>query len=144
MNMTLYSYSGDPRQLNKPLTSIATVTIIAITDSTNILSPSIIIGTRSFNFNYAYIPTFNRYYYVDDIVVNNGERITLKLRVDVLMSHRAAINASTVIAERSSSRINPYLEDHVVACKEDITSYVRNMGNSPFNTYTYLLSVGGQ
>lgn len=144
MQLTLYSFSGDPRELNKALNTIRTVNIITITDETNILAPSIVIGTVPFNFNYAYIPAFNRYYYVDDIVVENAERITLRLRVDVLMSHRNAINNTDVIAERSTSSIDPAIDDPVITAQEKITSYVRSMGNSPFNTYTYLLSVGGQ
>ena len=85
MEMKLYNFSGDRRKLNKYLTHIADVTIIAITNDTNILRPSIIINTRAFNFNYVYIPTFGRYYYVNNIQLLSGERIALDLSVDVLI-----------------------------------------------------------
>ena len=67
MQMTLYNYAGDVRKLNKYLTTIATVNIITITDDTNILAPTVIISARAFNFNYAYIPAFNRYYFVENV-----------------------------------------------------------------------------
>ena len=128
MNMNLYSYSGDPRRLNKYLNSVATVNIIAITDDTDILNPAIIINTRAFNFNYVYIPAFNRYYFVNF----------------VLMSHKSSILSSTVLANRSSSNNNPYLKDDKIPCKDKATTFIRNMGNTPFNTTTYVLSVGGK
>lgn len=145
MQMTLYNYSGDRRRINKFITTIASVNIIAITNDTNILSPSIIIGTRAFNFNYVYIPNFNRYYYVDDFKLLGGERISLELSCDVLMSHKNAILSSPCIAERSSSNNDPYLRDNKVATKDEPSIYVRNMGTpSPFNTTTYVLQVAGR
>lgn len=146
MNMTLYNYSGDERQLNKYLATIATVDIISITDSTNILSPSIIIGTRAFNFNYVYIPAFSRYYYVRNIDVLNAERIRVNLRVDVLMSHRSAINSSQVLADRSSSNSNPYIIDRAVQSSDKAQIYIRSNGTTPFTpgTGSYILTVGGK
>ena len=145
MNMILYNYSGDRRRINKYLTTIATVNIIAITNDTNILHPTIIIDTRAFNFNYVYIANFGRYYYVDDIMLMGGERIGVKLSVDVLMSHKAAILSSNVLADRSSSNSDAYLKDNKIATKDDATIYVRNMGTaSPFNTTTYVLQVAGR
>ena len=144
MNMNLYSYSGDPRRLNKYLNSVATVNIIAITDDTDILNPAIIINTRAFNFNYVYIPAFNRYYFVNNIDLLGGERIKVSCRVDVLMSHKSSILSSTVLANRSSSNNNPYLKDDKIPCKDKATTFIRNMGNTPFNTTTYVLSVGGK
>ena len=145
MQMTLYNYSGDRRRVNKYLNTIASVNIIAITNDTNILSPSIIIGTRAFNFNYVYIPNFNRYYYVDDFKLLGGERIGLELSCDVLMSHKSAILSSLCIADRSSSNNDPYLRDTRVATKDEPKIYVRNMGTaSPFNTTSYVLQVAGR
>ena len=144
MDVKLYTYTGDRRILNKYLTLIQTVNIIAITDDTNILNPTIIIDTRAFNFNYVYIPDFNRYYYVDDITLMGGERIALKLSCDVLMSHKAAILSSQVLADRSASNYDVYLEDNTIPTKKEGTIYVRNNGTTPFNTTSYVLQVAGR
>ena len=143
MNMILYQYNGDPRVLNKYLTQIATVDIIAITNDTDILKPSIIIGTRAFNFNYVYIPNFNRYYYVNDIELMSGERIQIDLGVDVLMSHKTAIYNTRVIADRSASNSDPYIIDDKVGSRDKSQVYIRNVGSTPFNTKSYVLTVGG-
>lgn len=144
MDMVLYNYSGDRRKINKYLASVATVNIIAITDDTNILRPTIIIDTRAFNFNYVYIADFGRYYYVDNIKLMGGERIAIELSVDVLMSHKSAILSSQCIADRSSSNGDPYLTDNKIATRDEAKIYVRNMGNTPFNTTTYVLQVAGR
>lgn len=144
LQMTLYNYSGDRRQVNKYLSTVATVNIIAITNDTNILKPSIVINTRAFNFNYVYVPAWGRYYYVDNIQLLGGERIALDLSVDVLMSHKSAILSSQCVADRSSSHSDRYLVDNKLACRDEATVYVRNMGASPFNTTTYVLQVAGR
>ena len=145
MNVTLYNYSGDRRQLSKYLgTAIATVTILAITDTTNIIRPTIIIDTRAFNFNYVYIPDFGRYYYVDNIQLLNGQRIALQLSCDVLMSHANTIRSSQCIADRSSSHVNVHLVDRTIPSRDDARIYVRKMAATPFTTTTYVLQVAGR
>ena len=144
MNMTLYNYSGDVRKLNKYLTTITTVNIITITDETNILAPTVIIEARAFNFNYAYIPAFNRYYFVENVDIMRGERIAVRLRVDVLMSHKTAILQSNVIADRSASNSDPYIVDNKVGSRDKANTYVRKVDNSPFTTKTFVLSTGGK
>ena len=145
MNVTLYNYTGDRRQLSKYLgTAIASVTILAITDTTNIIRPTIIIDTRAFNFNYVYIPDFGRYYYVDNIQLLNGQRIALQLSCDVLMSHAEKIRSSQCIADRSTSDVNPYLVDRTIPSRDDAKVYVRKMGSSPFTTTSYVLQVAGR
>lgn len=144
MLMKLYNYAGDRRRINKYLSHVADVTIIAITNDTNILKPTIVVDKRSFDFNYAYIADFGRYYYVDNIQLLGGERIALDLSCDVLMSHKAAILSSECIADRSSSNADPYLKDNKIATKDSANIYVRNMGASPFNTTSYVLQVAGR
>lgn len=144
MQMILYNYTGDPRRINKFLSQVDTVNIIAITDNTDILTPSIMIGTRAFNFNYVYIPQFNRYYYVTNIELINAQRIGINLKVDVLMSHKNAILSSMVMAERSTSNGNPYIRDNTIPTKDDVKIYTQSPGNTPFNTTSYVLQISGR
>jgi len=144
MNINLYNFSGEPRTLDKYLESVDTVNIIAITDDTNILSPRIVIATRSFNFNYAYIPNFNRYYYITNIEILDAQRIALNCKVDVLMSHKSAIRNSTVIADRSTNRGNNYLPDNTIPAKDSAEIKTVKMQGTPFNTTSYVLQVSGR
>lgn len=149
MDITLYNFSGDRRTLNKYLTSVATVAILQITDETTILKPSILIATRAFDFNYVYIAAFGRYYYVDNIDLMPGNRIRVNCSVDVLMSHRAAINASIVMPERVSagrSLDDDLLPDHAVPFKDaaEVKIFKHNNGTTPFNSNSYVLSICGR
>jgi hypothetical protein len=149
MDVNLYNFSGDRRTLNKYLTSIATVAILQITDETTILKPSIIIATRNFDFNYVYIASFGRYYYVDNIDLMPGNRIRINCSVDVLMSHRAAINASIVMPERVSagrSLDDDLLPDNAVPFKDsaEVKIFKHNGGVTPFTSNSYVLSICGR
>lgn len=146
MDMYLYNYAGDERQLSKYLTNIDTVNIISIPDQTNIMAPSVIIASRALNFNYVYIPNFKRYYYVRNIDLLPGERLKVNCSVDVLMSHRSAIQSTQILADRSASDSNPYIVDRAVQSSDKATTYVRNMGVTPFTpgTGTYILTIAGR
>lgn len=54
------------------------------------------------HFNYAYIPDFGRYYYVDDIVFVTNNMLEVHLKVDVLHSFRKFICSAVGIVERTS------------------------------------------
>lgn len=61
-------------------------------------------------FNYAYIPDFDRYYFIDDVSWAQGIW-SLSMHVDVLGSFRNDILNSTQYVIRSASRSNPYIPD---------------------------------
>lgn len=63
-------------------------------------------------FNYAYIPRFNRYYFIKQAAYNSDLGCwTIYLQVDVLATAKAAIVASTQFVERSFSRHNLMIPD---------------------------------
>lgn len=144
MDMYLYQFSGDRRTINKYLESVDTVTILQITDTTDILYPEIIIEARSFNFNYVYVPDFGRYYYVKNIDLLDGERIKVRLAVDVLMSHRTAILGSLVMADRSSSNSEPMIPDTVIPFEDTADVYIQEQATTCFNSVSYVLSIAGR
>jgi len=63
------------------------------------------------NINYAYIPDFKRYYYVDDIVVIAPNLVQLNMTVDVLMSHADEIMNQYAVIERQQYDFNMELRD---------------------------------
>lgn len=145
MDMELYNYTGDRRVLNKNMTYLAKVIILDVTDTTSILTPTILIDTRAINFNYVYIADWNRYYYVTNIDMVDGERLAVRLKCDVLMSHRDAINRSQIIAKRSASAPNAYIPDAVCGDEGTIETIYRNVSNTAFNsTGSYLLTIAGK
>ena len=136
MVINLYSTSDDTRTVNKTLTSVINITALP-TENIDILVPSFILeyNANILNANYAYVPLFNRYYYITNISVIKGNRIIIDLKIDVLKTYATALTDCTCIAARSESIGKPtQIPDKNLPIdpnKEDIVSIVFN--RDPFN-----------
>lgn len=79
----------------------------------SILAPQITIEYDGvINFNYVYIPIWNRYYFVTNIQYGVKNLITLTLKVDVLMSHKDAIYSQHGLVARNENEYNEQLIDN--------------------------------
>lgn len=92
MNITFYSVSDSPKKLEKNLTNvIGTARALAPTGQINVLNPTISVawdavnGNNIINANYAFIDTFNRYYWIT-CGIDTAQRIVVSGKVDYLMS----------------------------------------------------------
>lgn len=105
------------------------------------------IGEAVLEYNYAYIPRFNRYYFINNVSWDNGMFI-LNLRCDVLGTYKEKIGNYKGFVLRSSAASNSMIEDTFrtvtkVTGKSDVDAILYT--NSP----TYILgcacstSVGG-
>ncbi|MBO5853322.1 MAG: hypothetical protein J6Q61_01135 [Bacteroidales bacterium] len=110
--MTIYFYDtlNDDRAMPKTLENETEATG-TVRGDIDILNPTILIEGDTAIKNYAYIPDFNRYYFVSPPrVIRNGiSEITLK--VDVLQTYYVGIMNSPIVAERSSNMYNAYIAD---------------------------------
>lgn len=77
----------------------------------SMLSPKFVITGDVTGYNYAYIPMFNRYYYITDIECNNGTVETVSFKVDALNSFKTQIDEFDVILERQENKVAPLLND---------------------------------
>ena len=114
MTVTFYKTNDDPRKLNKTLTSISTYKI-SLKDENNILNPTLLFATLSIpaGTNYLYIKEFNRYYFITNTKIISNTLSEISCKVDVLYTYRDTINASTVVAERTSNKYNRYIPDTI-------------------------------
>ena len=95
IKVTLYNYNGNRNTVNKKLVD-GVECIGAIRDETNVLYPVLAIRVHDvINVNYCYIPTLNRYYFIDSITYLSSDKATLKLSVDVLKSYETEILQAT-------------------------------------------------
>lgn len=89
MNVELYKTESPKNKLQKIL-SQATIINCKLLNDTNILQPILILSDVNNDFlsdyNYCYIPYFERYYFIESFNKNINGLITVKLSVDVLMS----------------------------------------------------------
>lgn len=65
---------------------------VTLKNPENLITPSIVINHReSFKHNYAYIPDFNRYYFIRNVTRVNRDLVQLILEVDVLETFKEDI-----------------------------------------------------
>lgn len=78
----------------------------------NIIDPEIKIATQSdpTGYNYCYLPTFSRYYWVKNWTYSDGLWVA-SLTVDTLASYRDQIGNSTEYVTRSSAQYNGTISD---------------------------------
>ena len=94
-----------------------------------VLNPDLIIdfgGAASFSdFNYAYIPDFDRYYWISEMI-NMGPVWNLKLRCDSLASWRDTIGGTSLYILRSSAEYDGNIMDTYYPASTDSTLVIKN------------------
>lgn len=113
LGINLYKNSAEPNRVDKTnyLEQIGTL-YGAFRDETSITNPIITIQqTEAPQFNYVYIPIFNRYYYVTDITSIRYGLWEISLSVDVLMTYKDAIKSCYAFVDRNEFTYNDILTD---------------------------------
>ena len=117
MKIYLYNMIDELNVINKTLSSQLELDC-TLRDSCNILDPSIFIrktnadgGSAIPSYNYAYIPEFNRYYFITDITSVNNQLWRIDMHVDVLMSYKDIILQQEVYVLRNENEYNKWLPD---------------------------------
>lgn len=113
MEIKLYHNMSDNRTIRKKLLNEFSLTG-TLRDSCSLLEPIINIeNSNVLRFNYAYIPDFQRYYFVKEITNLRKNIWTLELEVDSLMSFKGDILALQVVADKQSNSAvgDEYIDD---------------------------------
>ena len=148
MNITLCSSVSEIVAPNKDVSIINDVSA-TIKGALSVENPVLILQYKSDiqpNINYVYIPEYNRYYFVTDIINLTGGRYELHCKVDVLMSFKDYILNLSCIVDKQSSKdnANMYLDDgsFVVQSKEfvDTINFPRGFND---NGEFILITAGG-
>lgn len=109
MLIKTYNYNGEPNRVNKTLQENEEYTGV-LNSTVNILEPVIRFRTNNVvTFNYVYIESLNRYYFVSEIR-QDGDICTVRLRVDVLFTYKDIILNSTATLTKSENG-NKYLSN---------------------------------
>lgn len=126
LDMNLYHNNAEQNRLDKTnfLENVSTLNGY-LRDKTSITNPSIIIEMNDFpTFNYVYLPKFNRYYYVTNIISIATNLWQIDMHVDVLMSYRDEILDTECIIERNQYDYNAFLVDKNLPCEKARTLYM--------------------
>lgn len=181
MTINLYKNSSDIIEVNKSINEVLSLTG-TIKEGTSFTTPSILIELSNIekyyelvdsddneivddlddivdaslitlnDFNYAYITEFKRYYYINDIVVENNRLFRLNMSVDVLMSFKDYYLELDALVSRNEYLYDVKIEDDKMPYEYKLSSYEDDIDYSEndfnFNTnikatpipYNYVIS----
>ena len=95
MDIILYNTSSRNNEINKLLFNEALYSCYLYND-VGVYNPVIELESDIIiDNNFAFIPEFKKFYYVNDITINSDIRYTLTLDIDVLMSYKTEILEGT-------------------------------------------------
>lgn len=145
MEIRLYNNISDNRTIRKKLLNEFSLTG-TLRDTCSLIEPVINIESSNvLRFNYAYIPDFQRYYFVKEITNLRKNIWTLELEVDPLMSFKGDILALDVVVDKQSSDLigDEYIDDGSLVADNNTFTSVYNL-SSGFNDHgEYILITAG-
>ena len=113
MVIDLYVNKDEKNKVDKTITDKITYTG-NLKDETTVLNPVFRVKAETVvNKNYAYIPSFNRYYFIANITSIANGLWEISLNIDVLMTYKNVIKQSYAIIDKqeNTSKSNVYLND---------------------------------
>lgn len=117
MRIILGKTTDDKKKITKIFSSQVSMEG-TLKEECSVLNPIVMIEIENpASYNYARIPDFGRYYFIDDMVNIRQNIWRIHLKVDVLMSFSNQILKQTPIIERTSdtSKANRYINDGSLA-----------------------------
>lgn len=150
MQLTYYNNRSDKRYVTKDITQLSlqehnNPVNVEILDSTSITHP--IFKVKDYDLymtaNYCYVDSLRRYYFIDDITLENGYGL-LKCTVDVLMTYAEQLKAQNVIVTRQEAHVDFYQNDERYRIEQRTAKRTIAFPNGfDFNTQEFILGVVG-
>ena len=144
MNIVLYVNASEINAVDKNLTELTTLTG-TLREQSSIIDPVITISNID-NYigqmNYAYIPEFNRYYFITNIESVRNNLWKVSFHVDVLFTYRDAIRANSAIIERNENEYDLKLNDGLFRTQQNPRIAQFPFPNG-FNQWNFVLAVAG-
>lgn len=144
MQIVLYKNSSENNVIGKNLTQIKTLECNFKND-VSIINPNLVLYYEAalLSANYCYIPNFNRYYYIDEIIPITGDRSVIRCKVDVLESFKNDIKSLTAIINKQETIADKFIDDGswIVENKDFLQSY--NFSNGFNDSGEFILITAG-
>ena len=144
MDISLYYNASENNKIGKDLKDEQTLEG-TLRDATNIINPEIMVKAEGINgFNYAYIPLFNRYYFIEEVTSYRTNLWILKLNVDVLESFKTEIkNLKAIIDSTEQYMGDNYLPSESWVNKVKAITDILPFSNGLLNSGEYILITAG-
>lgn len=147
MNIVLQTNASEPNKMTKTVYDVVSVDGV-LKDGTSIISPVIIIQgdlQQIAPVNYMTIESFNRKYFVNDIVAISNNLIQISAHVDVLSTYADAIKSNYAVVKRQANNNNLYLNDGSLVTYQDTVTTTKLFSNSTtcFSGDDFVIAVAG-
>lgn len=144
MNIILYQNISEYNAVNKTINNLTTLTG-TLREESSIIDPIITISDIDSyvgSMNYAYIPEFNRYYFITNIETIRNKLWRVSFHVDVLYTYREQIKSNSAIIERNETQYDLKLNDGLFKTQQNprIAQFPFPSG---FNTWNFVLAIAG-
>lgn len=146
MNLSLFVNNSEKNKLDKSLSNELKFNG-KLREESSVVNPSIMIQTTNpSGYNYAYIPEFNRYYFITDMVSVRTGIWEISMHVDVLMSFKDGIkNTSIILSDTETTGQTNYMSGEQWATEVKNTTTIKMFPHSLPTTGKYILiTAGGQ
>ena len=144
MQIKFYYNSSEKNKIGKSLSKEITMNG-NLRDECSVISPTILVEHSNLaGYNYAYIPEFNRYYFITEItsVRNNLWRISLK--VDVLESFKTDIlNLNCIVDKQQNQSYSNNIDDGSYINRADSFIEIANYQNGFNSSGEFILITAG-
>lgn len=149
MKIYLYTCSAEVRRVNKaPYLNNRSVVNGALKENSSVIDPTVTIaGSNLSQYNYMYIPDFNRYYFINNVINLYNNMWEIHGHVDVLYTYGAEIRKNKAIVDRAASGkdSNLYLDDGTfVTDARKYTQVIEFQHGLNENPATILIAAGGE
>lgn len=135
--INFYSYNGHPNTVNKHLGEFTAIEG-DLRQTFDVLRPTVTLRKQPRpTFNYCYIPSLGRYYFVDRVSFEGNNAYELTLRADVLKTYESEILAATGRTSEADNP-NPYISN-----RETVFDRQPNFEKVPFANTGLLNETGG-
>jgi hypothetical protein len=92
--------------------------------------------------NYMYIPSFSRYYFINNVISINNEICEVHAHVDVLSTYKDEIRAQRAVVSRQEKKWNLYLNDGVFKTYQN-PYIITKAFSSGFTSQHFILTIAG-
>lgn len=141
MEMILYHTDDRPNVINKNLLKLRTVNII-LREMVDEKAPALMLhDTTIASANYCYLPTFKRYYFIEQVMRYNAHLVKVVLTSDLLMTYKDNILSHNVLVTATSKP--SYLSSSLPTTEHiELDRYTSNV-TLPEGKTTILTTIGG-
>lgn len=153
-SITLFNNISDRKKIKKQLSKIMEISgSLRLKEPCSILEPVIILsmaavegsGSSWIKANYAFIPDFGRYYFINNVIATHDHMLEFHLSVDVLMTYKDQLLGSSFEIVRSESINSKWFIDNQKPVQNLKKITYQKIGSIPQSATgnKYVLTVSG-